>query len=200
MMKVFKVGLAVSAVTILIAGPSAFAQMNSAKMECKCHSKKPAMKHMHEAIGFSGCGNCHTKNENLMSGRNAVDPNRKATLSKRIREDKFCIPCHDSQGGVKKEILAGRKSLDISNTLFCPKDKLRFPSGLGSCPKCGGNLLNINAVMEKSRQNPSNEICIECHGMDEAPQIRRHAIFNATKLRQCLDCHQGHEDCASCHH
>jgi hypothetical protein len=38
-----------------------FAQMNSAKKECKCHSKQPAMKHMHETIGFNGCGNCHSK-------------------------------------------------------------------------------------------------------------------------------------------
>jgi hypothetical protein len=35
---------------------------------------------MHETIGFAGCGNCHSKSENLMSGRNDADSNRKATF------------------------------------------------------------------------------------------------------------------------
>ena len=75
-----------------------------AQMECKCHSKQPSMKRMHEITGFSRCGDCHSKNENLMSGNRNTSPDRKADLAKRIREDKACIPCHEPDGQVKKEI------------------------------------------------------------------------------------------------
>lgn len=192
------------ATALLIAGILAispcFAQMNSAKKECRCHSKQPAMKRMHETIGFAGCGNCHSKNENLMSGRNQVDPNRKAVLAKRIGGDQYCIPCHDSQGKLKKAVHSGTGIPSIMGTRYCPKDKLRFSAGTQLCSKCGGSLLSINEVTQRSHQNPSNEICMECHRMEEVQQIKRHTIFNANKLKQCLDCHGGHDDCGSCHH
>jgi hypothetical protein len=196
--------LGLRATALLLAGTLAispcFAQMKSAKKECTCHSKQPAMKRMHETIGFNGCGNCHSKNENLMSGKNQVDANRKAVLAKRIREDQACIPCHDSQGKLKKADHSGTDIPSIMDTLYCPKDKLRFSAGTRLCSKCGGSLLNISELTERSRRNPSNELCMECHRMEEVQQIKRHTIFNATKLKQCLDCHQGHDDCDSCHH
>jgi hypothetical protein len=198
-MKCLRLFSTVLLMTGILAISPGFAQMNSAKKECKCHSKQPAMKRMHETIGFNGCGNCHSKNENLMSGRNQVDPNRTAVLAKRIGEDQACIPCHDSQGMLKKEVHSGQGIPNISGTLFCPKDKLRFSAGTALCSKCGGSLLNINELTERSHRNPSNEICMECHRMEEVQQIRRHTIFNATKLKQCLDCHEGHDDCGSCH-
>jgi hypothetical protein len=177
-----------------------FAQMNSAQEECRCHSKQPAIKRMHETIGFNGCGNCHAKNEDLMSRKDRPDPGKKAVLAKRIREDTFCVPCHDSNGSVKKEIYAGKREMTISGTSFCPKDKLRFAAGTKSCSKCGGPLININQVMAISSKNPSNEICIGCHAMEEVIQIDRHKIYNNNKLSKCLDCHKGHDDCGSCHH
>jgi len=181
---------------LMISVSASYAQMK----ECKCHSKQPDMKHMHETIGFTGCDNCHSKNENLMSGKNKVDPQKREGLVNRIRTDKFCIPCHDSQGAVKKDILISQSAVSISGTLFCPKDKLRFAPGIVACSKCGGPLININQVMERSRENPSNEICSGCHTMEEVQKIERHTIFNGTKLRQCLDCHKGHDHCDSCHH
>jgi hypothetical protein len=179
---------------ILVAGIPSYAQM-----ECKCHSKQPAMKHMHETIGFSGCGNCHTKNENLMSIRGRKDPDMKTRLATRIKTDNSCIPCHDSEGSVRKEVHSGDSATDIAGTLYCPKDKIRFSSGTESCSKCGGVLINISEVMERSRENPSNGICSECHRMEEVQQISWHTIFNSTKLKRCLDCHEGHDDCGSCH-
>jgi nitrate/TMAO reductase-like tetraheme cytochrome c subunit len=155
---------------------------------------------MHETIGFDGCGKCHSKNDNLMSRKDKVDPNRKAALAKRAGEDPSCIPCHDSQGKLKKAAHSGADIPSIMGTLYCPKDKLRFSAGTQLCSKCGGSLLSISAVTERSHRNPSNEICMECHRMEEVQQIKRHTIFNANKLKQCLDCHRGHDDCDSCHH
>ncbi len=171
-----------------------------AQMQCICHSKQPAMRRMHETIGMTGCGNCHKQNENLMSKRNAKDSATKASLAKRIREDESCVPCHDSQGAIKKEIHSSKSTMGISGTLYCPKDKLRFSPDIKSCSKCGGILLNIDEIMTKSRKSPSNEICMECHRVEEVQQIERHTIFNNEKLRKCLDCHKGHDDCGSCHH
>ena len=171
-----------------------------AQKECKCHSKQPAMKRMHEITGFANCGDCHSKNENLMSGKNKNGNTAKRDLSKRFKDDKFCIPCHSPDGLIKKEIFAGIEKIRISGTLFCPKDKARFPAGTNACAKCGGSLINIDESMERSRKNPSNGICIECHPMEEVHKIKRHGIFNAEKLQRCLDCHEGHDDCGSCHH
>jgi hypothetical protein len=196
--------LRLRATALLMAGILAispcFAQMNSAKKECKCHSKQPAIKRMHETNGFAGCGNCHTKNEDLMSRKDPPDPGKKAVLAKRIREDAFCVPCHDSNGSVKKEVHADKREMSLSGTSFCPKDKLRFASSTKACSKCGGPLINISQVMAISSKNPSNEICIGCHAMEEVIQIGRHTIFNNNKLSKCLDCHKGHDDCGSCHH
>jgi hypothetical protein len=171
-----------------------------AQMECKCHSKQPAMVRMHNKIGFTGCGNCHKKDENLMSKRNEKAPGAEADLAKRKREDKYCIPCHDSQGPARKENQPEKASMGISSSLYCPKDKLKFPAGSKTCSKCGGALLNVDELMERSHSSPSNEICMECHMAEEVRQIKRHTIFNNEKLKKCLDCHTGHNDCGSCHH
>lgn len=188
--------IALFAVLMAIWIPPSSAQQK----ECKCHSKDPAMKHMHETIGFKSCGNCHSKSENLMSGKAKSDDADRSRLNKRFKEDEFCLPCHSSEGLVKKEVLSSRDALNISGTYYCAKDKLRLPAGAKSCPKCGGNLIDINVSMERSRTNPSNGICIECHLIEEINTIKRHQLFNADKLTKCLDCHQGHDDCGSCHH
>ncbi len=169
-----------------------------AQMECKCHSKQPAMRRMHEIIGFSGCGDCHAKGENLMSGNR--NPNRKTDLAKRMREDKSCIPCHDSNGLVKKAIYSKSKIMGIAGTLYCPKDKISLPPGTKACSKCGGPLLSINALMARSQTSPSNEVCINCHSKEEVQQIEQHAALKPHMVNQCLDCHKGHNDCGSCHH
>ena len=171
-----------------------------AQMECKCHSKQPTMRRMHEIIGFSGCGNCHAKGENLMSANRKTVPDRKADLAKRIREDKACVPCHDSNGLVKKEIYSNSRVMGISNTLYCPKDKVRFSSGTKACSRCGGPLLDINALMALSRTSPSNEICAKCHLTEEVRQIKQHTARKPDMMNRCLDCHRGHNDCGSCHH
>ena len=35
----------------------------------------------------------------------------------------------------------------ISDTLFCPEDKIKFSLDVKKCNRCGGNLLNINKLM-----------------------------------------------------
>jgi hypothetical protein len=155
---------------------------------------------MHETLGMSGCGNCHTKNENLMSKKGEKDPKADENLARRAIEDRSCVPCHDSRGSIKKEIRADQKAVVIAGTLYCPKDKMRFSSDSRTCSKCGGILLNIDELMAKSRTDPSDDICRECHWVEEVQQIKQHTMLNANRLKKCLDCHQGHDDCGSCHH
>ena len=158
------------------------------------------MRRMNEIIGFSGCGDCHAKGENLMSANRKASLDRKADLAKRIRTDKACIPCHDSNGLVKKEVYRNSKRMGISGTLYCPKDKVSFSPGTRACSKCGGTLLDVNALMARSRANPSNEICAKCHLTQEIQQVKQHAALKPDVVNGCLDCHRGHNDCASCHH
>ena len=194
-MKLLRACTNIFSIVFIIAVSPSYAQM-----ECKCHSKQPAMRRMHERIGITGCGNCHKKEENLMSKRNEKDSSADADLAKRKKEDSFCIPCHDSQGSTRKGIQAEKVAVGISGSLYCPKDKLRFPAGSRSCSRCGGALLNVDELMERSRNSPSNEICMQCHIPEEVRQIKRHTIFNNEKLKKCLDCHTGHNDCGGCHH
>ena len=168
--------------------------------ECRCHSRNPAMKRMHEAIGFRNCGNCHARDENLMSGKPRSAAGIGDRLKNRFKEDRFCVPCHNSEGTVKRESSPASERMNISGTYYCPKDKLRLSAGSTSCPECGGKLIDINAAMEQSRTSPSNEVCIECHLIADVNAISRHQLFNADKLKKCLDCHRGHDDCGSCHH
>ncbi len=169
--------------------------------ECRCHSKNSSMRRMHEMIGFKNCGNCHKKNKNLMTSQYDEQKDEKYIegLKKRLSEDKFCIPCHNSDGTIKKEIYKNSEAMKISDTYFCPVDKLRFPEKLNSCPKCGGKLININFLMEESKKNPSNKICRECHPDIEAQNIDAHITFKKEKLNKCLDCHADHDDCGNCH-
>jgi hypothetical protein len=193
--KYLRVDPSIFLLAFLIAASPSYAQM-----ECKCHSKQPPMRRMHETIGFTGCGNCHTKNENLMSKIRQKDSGTRANLSKRFREDRFCTPCHDPQGSVKKEVYLNLRSMGIAGTMYCPKDKLKYSSTARACSKCGGALLNIDELMTKSRQNPSNAVCIQCHMLEEVQKINEHALFGVEKLKGCLACHKGHNDCGSCHH
>ena len=56
----------VSQIIILALGIFISVSANASPKGCKCHSKNPAMRRMHEIIGFKNCGNCHGKNEDLM--------------------------------------------------------------------------------------------------------------------------------------
>ncbi|MBI5418347.1 hypothetical protein HZA55_10480 [Candidatus Poribacteria bacterium] len=172
-----------------------------ASPECKCHSKNPSMVRMHEIIGFKNCGNCHKKNENLMSPKSSIkDEKLMEKLQTRIKEDKFCIPCHNADGTIKKEIYKKTDVMKISDTYYCAKDRLRFPEEVNLCPKCSGKLLNLNKLMAQAKANPSNSICRQCHLDAEVQEIDAHITFKKEKLGNCLDCHKDHDDCGNCHH
>jgi hypothetical protein len=88
----------------------------------------------------------------------------------------------------------------ITGTFFCPKDGMRYPAGVRSCPECGAALIDVSAIMEQSRRNPSNEICAQCHPIGRIVQLGNHSMLDAEKLPMCLDCHKGHDDCGGCHY
>ncbi len=169
--------------------------------ECKCHSKNPAMRRMHEVIGFKNCGNCHSKNDNLMkSGASYQKEDHRKKLEKRIKEDQFCIPCHNPDGTIKKESYKKSAAMRVTNTFYCPKDKLKFTEKVKACSKCGGELIDINNLMAESKKNPSNKICRKCHLDKDVLKIGAHKHIDKKDQYNCLNCHEGHDDCASCHH
>ncbi|AJE04606.1 cytochrome c3 family protein [Geobacter pickeringii] len=60
--------------------------------ECKeCHSKKPGMVRMHQALQGRGCFGCHKMGERLMGKGESKDP---AAVLKRRVTDSLCIECH----------------------------------------------------------------------------------------------------------
>ncbi|WP_298432441.1 cytochrome c3 family protein [Geobacter sp.] len=60
--------------------------------ECKeCHSKKPGMVRMHQALQGRGCFGCHKMGERLMGKAEAKDPD--ALLKRRV-SDPLCVECH----------------------------------------------------------------------------------------------------------
>ncbi len=181
---------------LLIIAVSIFASIEVLAYECRCHSKNPAMRRMHEMIGFKNCGDCHSKAENLMK-KKSLDKGKeehKDKLNRRIKEDSFCFPCHNSNGTIKLD------TMQITNSFYCPKDKLRFSKADKVCPKCGAALININELMENSKQRPSNKICRQCHLNKDVQAISAHIDINRKEQYNCLSCHVGHDDCASCHH
>lgn len=60
--------------------------------------------------------------------------------------------------------------------------------------------MNINELMEKSKKTPWDEICRKCHLDEEALKIDKHKDIDKKDLFNCLACHEGHNDCAGCHH
>ncbi|RNC72213.1 MAG: cytochrome C [Desulfuromonadales bacterium] len=60
--------------------------------ECKvCHSKKPGMVKMHEAVRGRGCFGCHKVGEKLMG---KGEPKDTGSLMKRRAADPLCVECH----------------------------------------------------------------------------------------------------------
>lgn len=57
----------------------------------ECHSKKPGMVRMHQALQGKGCFDCHKIGEKLMG---KAQPKDIDSLLKRRVADPLCIECH----------------------------------------------------------------------------------------------------------
>ncbi|MBS3909117.1 MAG: hypothetical protein KGZ93_05775 [Actinobacteria bacterium] len=198
--------------------PAEVAAPSGAMPACVCHSKKPAMVKMHDALDGEDCGKCHSSKENLM------DPGRPASskqaLEQRRINEVICADCHrDGKTVVKKR---PKDKTKISNALFCPKCKKQLSPADADCGDCGGKLeaagdgwactacgplVDIDKVAAMSKEKPSNDICAMCHydRQELAATHRNIGAFDksvttvAGGLSNCLACHESHNQCGECH-
>jgi len=185
---------------------------------CVCHSKKPQMVRMHEALEGENCGYCHKGGENLM------DPNRAASqpddLNNRRNSEAICQNCHTDGKTTVKKVQKGKTK--ISNALFCPKCKKQLDMEDKTCGECGGTvtksgedwvcsvcgpLVDVDKIALMSKENPSNDICKICHFDERGLTVAHNEIeaYNKNKatvpggLNNCLACHESHNQCGGCH-
>lgn len=186
---------------------------------CTCHSKRPGIVRMHDALDGEDCGQCHKGNENLM------DPNRpasaKAYVEKRIKSEPTCKRCHLDNGkiidnGIKKS------KVKISGGFFCPKCKKQVNIKDKVCEDCDGTitkgktgwecsdcgpLVDVDKIAALSKNKPSNDICVICHYDGKELTFKHSQIeaFNKSTarvkggLKNCLACHKSHNQCGGCH-
>ncbi len=201
------------------AGTQGAQQVQAVMPGCTCHSKKPAMVRMHDALGGQNCGDCHKQGENLM------DPNRpptpKAEMDKRIKTEAACRVCHLDNGVVLSKARA-KGAAKIKGALFCPKCKKQVTMKDTTCGTCGGTitrtksgwkcskcgpLVDVDKVAVMSEKKPSNDICRLCH-FDKRQLVANHTNIDAFNKRvadvqggldNCLACHKSHNQCGGCH-
>lgn len=186
---------------------------------CTCHSKRPGIVRMHDALDGENCDQCHKGNENLM------DPNRpasaKADLEKRIKSEPVCTKCHLDNGkiiynGIKKS------KVKISGGFFCPKCKKQVNIKDKVCTDCNGTivksktgwecsscgpLVDVDEIAALSKKKPSNDICVICHYNGKELTLKHSQIEAYNKsaagikdgLNNCLACHKSHNQCGGCH-
>ncbi len=186
---------------------------------CTCHSKKPGMVKMHDALGGENCGDCHEESENLM------DPNRPPTspagMDKRIKTEAACTKCHLADGTILSTNPQKGK-VKITGAFFCAKCRKQVNINEKTCDSCGGTiskdqsgfkcstcgpLINIDKVAKMSKEKPSNDICTLCHFDDRELTLKHGNIeaYNKSKdsisggLANCLGCHKSHNQCGGCH-
>jgi hypothetical protein len=116
-----------------------------------------------------------------------------------------CLECH-KKGGTS----VPARFRTMKGGLFCPTDgKMYSPSKAVAkgdaffCPADGAKLVDVDAVTAASEKKPRNAYCVACHPRT-AELTAQHAgvaqAAGATEISDCLSCHPGHSDCASCHH
>lgn len=188
---------------------------------CTCHSKKPSMVRMHDALRGENCGDCHKPGENLM------DPNRpptpKAEMDKRIKTEAACRKCHlDNSTILSKTPPKAQGAAKIKGALFCPKCKKQVTIRDATCSTCGGTitktksgwqcsvcgpLVDVDKIAAMSEKKPSNDICKICH-FDKRKLTQDHDRIEAFNkrladvpggLNNCLGCHKSHNQCGGCH-
>ncbi|MCL6472289.1 MAG: hypothetical protein K6T91_05690 [Firmicutes bacterium] len=185
---------------------------------CRCHSKKPGMVKMHDAIGGQNCSDCHKEGENLMSPDRAPTPPEE--MQQRIKTDQKCTVCHLSDGTILSKSKADK--VKISGAFFCPKCRKQVNIDEKTCRNCGGAiskskagwqcstcgpLVDIDKIAQMSKEKPSNGICRTCH-FDERELSFKHSRVEAYNkslanvsggLGNCLACHKSHNQCGGCH-
>lgn len=175
----------------------------------ECHSKNPATVLMHQAVQGRNCFICHKRGEKLRQKGGIPPEKHQAFLRQRVRDPR-CIECHAAKSGKAvinaesrkrdERATVKKKGAPISGSFYCPRCRIKTDKNVRTCPKCGDPMMDMDKTMRRSALNPSQEICRMCHPM-AASLLTEHESKNDSfdPEQDCLSCHSGHNECASCH-
>jgi hypothetical protein len=176
----------------------------------ECHSKNPALVRMHEVNRGRDCFECHQQNENFIAQRNNR-PNSKQ-LKKRQQLEEPCKSCHST-----KKPQTAKRSKKIFGRYYCSQCEHQVPAEATNCSQCQGTikkegtklicskcgqLINVSEIAKLSQRRPSNQICQRCHRRNKKWLALHETKFGTNRYvqtRDCLKCHQGHNQCGGCH-
>jgi len=170
------------------------------KYGCRCHSKSAPTRAMHDAVKNHDCFMCHKRGEKLRRKGGIPKETHEAFLKQRLTDPR-CIQCHGEGVTQAKKSDEAKNPMVLSGSTYCPKCKIRGEKDWTMCPKCGGPLIDLYKIMRHSALNPDHKICRQCHFMDD--ELQSTHIENVggefdTTL-DCLECHEGHNECGRCH-
>ncbi|MHB0977648.1 MAG: hypothetical protein ACYC1U_10760 [Candidatus Aquicultorales bacterium] len=183
-----------------------------------CHSGRPPIVRMHDATRDRSCMECHSPDENLMSG--GASSSSAGELAERQTVDAKCAGCH-KPGGLAEKAASGQaeiKPVKQVGGFFCPKCQATVDVETGRCGECGGSiersgdgwrctvcgpLVDVDRVAKLSKEKPSNDICLLCHQKDASLQRTHSTVASgekwASQIQDCLSCHKSHNNCGGCH-
>ncbi len=154
---------------------------------------------MHKALIGEDCFGCHVRGEKLRQKGGIPEEKHQAFLKQRL-EDVRCFRCH----AMEKHGTSTEKTeppTALSGSTYCPKCHVIGDGDWKMCPKCGGNLLNLDSLIRESALHPDQALCRRCHFMEgslEKSHVEKIGAGYSHK-NDCLECHQGHTECSGCH-
>lgn len=178
----------------------------------ECHSKHPASRRMHEAVRGMDCFACHERGKTLRR-KGGIPPEVHAAFLEQRTSDKRCIACHDQETVAahhpEAEAAAGGadageavRGSALSGLLYCPSCKVKVGAEGASCPRCRSTLINLDELMRRAAEAPDAAQCRICHAPDETLKRQHQQVETGAfgEEADCLRCHEGHNQCARCHH
>jgi len=180
--------------------PETATQKSQPKYACRCHSKSAPTRAMHEAVKNHDCFMCHKRGEKLRRKGGIPKETHEAFLKQRLT-DLRCVKCHGEETMEVPKPDEKKHSMGLSGSTYCPKCKIRGEKDWKMCPKCGGALIDLYKLMRHSALNPDQKICRQCHFMEgELQSMHIENVGDKFDTAQdCLECHEGHNECGRCH-
>ena len=186
-----------SLMLVCLSGPLAA----EVKHRCiKCHSKRPGARAMHEALKGQDCFDCHVRGEKLRQKGGIPKEKHEAFLKQRLADPR-CIRCHGKKKSEAFDEGQAKHAVPLSGRTFCPKCQIIGDKDWTMCPKCGGPLIELDRIMRLSAIHPDQTLCRKCHFMEGVLQNAHiESVDQEFRPEQdCLECHEGHSECAGCH-
>ncbi len=190
-------------VAILITASALKAQMPPCK---ECHSKRPGALKMHKKTMGRNCFTCHVRGQKIRQKGGIPEEKHQEFLKQRVK-DPVCLECHKkdaSKAGssLNDSVEHPKHKLELAGKVYCPKCGTFGDPKTMTCNDCGGPALDLDKLMRASAMDPDQAYCRQCHPMTGNlldSHTKKLGKKGFTAKKNCLHCHNGHSDCASCH-